>query len=249
MSENAKGGGARELFWRRLAAGAVDILVLLVAASLAGVLLYAGTDGKLRSSTFLKNTACQPAHAISVKLLQGIAAPPGARPVAAQLCVTSVAGMEISRSATIVLQAQEGELTRSLAFSRPVDRQGLPMRPVILDWVYPLAFILMMALCEGLFGTTLGKRLLGLKVTDESGQRPAGVGRALVRNLVIYGGVALVLVTPLVLAVTGLRLAPLAYYAAVGVFGVLVLAPFAMLAEATARPLYDRWAGADVVRT
>jgi hypothetical protein len=66
---------------------------------------------------------------------------------------------------------------------------------------------------------------------------------------VIYGGVAMVLVAPLAAALAGIRLPPLAYYAAVGVFGLLVLAPVAMLAEASPRALYDRWAGADVVRS
>jgi len=40
----------------------------------------------------------------------------------------------------------------------------------------------------------------------------------------------------------------MAYYLAVGVLGLLVLAPFAMLAEANSRARYDRWVGAEVVR-
>lgn len=42
--------------------------------------------------------------------------------------------------------------------------------------------ILYFICCEGLAGATLGKRLLGLRVVNESGERP-GLGRALVRNL------------------------------------------------------------------
>ena len=247
MSDIEHGGGLGDLFWRRLAAGAIDIAAGIVVASLAAVLLYAASDSKLRSSTLTKTIACQPAHAISVTVLQGVAAPAGARPVAAKLCVISLAGFETARYLTIDLLAQDGEVTRSLAFSRPVDRKGEPLTPVILDWAYPLGFILIVSLAEALFGATLGKRLLGLRVQSPTGGR-VSIGGALLRNLVIYGGAALVLVTPLAVAVTGLRLPPLVYYGAVGVFGLLVLAPFAMLAESGPRALYDRWAGSLVER-
>lgn len=240
--------GTRDLFWLRICASAIDIALGVVVASLAAVLLYAASDGKLRSSTLVKTIGCQPVRSISAKVFQGVPAPPGSRPVAGKLCVISMAGLETARYLTIELQGQEGEVTRSLAFSRPVDRKGNPVAPMILDWVYPLAFILIMTLGEGLSGATPGKRLLGLRVTSANGGRLA-LPRALLRNAIKYGGAALVLIAPLVVAVTGLRLPQLAYYISVGVFGLLVLAPIAMLAEAGPRALYDRWAGAEVVRT
>jgi hypothetical protein len=247
MSDNQPGAGARDLFWRRLAAAAADVVLAVIVASLAGVLLYGASDGKLRSSTLFRTTRCQPMRAISVKLLEGVRAPRGARPVAAQLCVNAMLGLETSRHATVVLQSQEGEVTRSLAYSRPVDRKAEPVRPIILDWVYPLGFIAIMSLCEGLAGATPGKRALGLRVVGEGGGR-LGLPGALLRNAVIYGGAALVLVAPLLIAMAGALLAPPAYYAAVGVFGLLVLAPVAMLGEAGPGARYDRWAGAEVIR-
>lgn len=249
MSKTEQGIRSRDFFWRRVVAAAVDVLVLVVVAQVAAVGLYAASEGKLRSSTLMKSARCQSVHAISEKMLQGVTVPAGARPVAAQVCALAMAGFETGRYATVVLQAQEGEVTRSLAFSRPLDRKGQPTTPVILDWVYPLAFILVMSLSEGLFGATLGKRALDLKAVAVDGGGRLGLPRALLRNAVIYGGAAMVLVAPLVAALAGIRLPPLAYYAAVGVFGLLVLAPFAMLAEAGPRALYDRWAGADVVRS
>jgi uncharacterized RDD family membrane protein YckC len=116
-----------------------------------------------------------------------------------------------------------------------------------MDWIYPLAAILLAGLAEGGLGATPGKRLLGLKVVRPDGRR-LGVGRATLRNLVIYGGAALVLIIPLAVAVAHVRLPPLGYYTAVGVFGLLILTPFAMLAEASPRAAYDRWLGAEVVR-
>jgi uncharacterized RDD family membrane protein YckC len=247
MTDNQQRAGSRDLFWRRLAAGAVDILLLAVAASLAAIVLYGASDGKLRSTAFLKTTHCQPLAGISASILHGVPIPPGARPVSAQLCVIDMAGLETSRYLTVMLQAQEGEVVRSLAFSRPVDRKGEPMTPVILDWAYPFAFIVVMSLFESGFGATLGKRAFGLKVVAAEGRGRLGLHRALLRNAVIYGGAALVLVAPLIIALTRLQLPPGVYYAAVGVFGLLVLAPIAMVAEAAPRALYDRWAGADVV--
>jgi len=247
MGDNQPGAVGRDLFWRRLAAAVVDVVLLVVVASLAGVLLYGASDGKLRSSTLVRTTRCQPARTLSVKLLEGVRAPRGARPVAAQLCENTLLGLETSRHATVVLQAQDGEVTRSLAYSRPVDRKAEPIRPIILDWVYPLAFIAIMSLSEAWLGATPGKRAFGLKVVAEGDGR-LGLARALLRNVVIYGGAALVLIAPLLIAMAGTLLPPPAYYAAVGVFGLLVLAPVAMLAEAGPRARYDRWAGAEVIR-
>lgn len=237
----------RELFWRRLLAGAIDIALLVVLAQVAALVLYAASDGKLRSSTLLKSTQCAPVQGISYKVLQGVAIPPGARPVAGQLCKVSMGGMETARFVTVALQAQEGELVRSLAFSRPVNRKAEPVAPFVMDWIYPLAAILLAGLVEGALGATPGKRFLGLKVTRPDGHK-LGPGRAILRNLVIYGGAALVLIVPLAAAFLHIRLPPLGYYTAVGVFGLLILAPFAMLAEASPRAAYDRWLGADVVR-
>lgn len=242
-----EGEAGRGLFWRRLAAGAIDVALIVLLAGVASVALYAASEGKLRTSTPFRYVRCQPVRSISVHLLQGVALPPGARPVAGQVCTASAAGFETSRYATVALQAQQGEVVETMAFSRPVDRRGEPVAPVILDWAWPVAFILLVALLEGLFGATPGKRLLGLKLVGPEGGR-LGLGRALVRNLVIYGGAAIVLTAPLALTVLGIRLAGVAYYGAVGVCGLLILAPFAMLAEASPRARYDRWAGAEVVR-
>lgn len=237
--------GGRGLFWRRMAAGAIDIAALGALALLAGALLYAGSDGRLRSSAPFTRTDCAPLHSISAKVFEGLAWPPGARPVSARLCTVSMAGLETSRYVSVVLEAQEGEVTRSLAFSRPVDRKGGPLTPVILDWVWPLAFILVVGVCEGRFGATPGKLALGLRVRRGDG-RPLGLGRGVLRNLLIYGGGALVLIAPLAAAMAGVHLSPTLYYLAVGICGLLILAPFAMLAEAQPRARYDRWIGAEV---
>jgi uncharacterized RDD family membrane protein YckC len=244
-ANNARSG--RELFWLRLMAAMVDVAAMVVIVHLAAIALYAASSGVLRSSTLIKTAQCQSLHAMSEKVLQGVAIPPGLRPVAAQLCTLSLAGLETARYETVMLRGQDGEVTHSLAFSRPVDAKGEPVVPVILDWAYPLAFILAMALGEGLLGTTLGKRLVGLRVTAVGGGR-LGVGRGLIRNVVIYGAWAVVLTTPLVAALLRVQLSHAQYIAAVAVFGALGWAPLFMLAQASPRALYDRWAGAEVAR-
>jgi uncharacterized RDD family membrane protein YckC len=245
QTDDARPG--RELFWLRLMAALVDVVAMVVVAHVAAVALYAASSGVLRSSTLLKSAQCQPLRSLSARVLQGVAMPPGLRPVAAQVCTLSLAGLETARYETVMLQGQEGEVTHSLAFSRPVDRKGEPVTPVILDWTYPLVFILAMALGEGLAGTTLGKRLVGLRVAARGGGR-LGVGRALIRNLVIYGAWAIVLTTPLIAALLHVQLSHAGYIAAVAVFGALGWAPLFMLAQASPRALYDRWTGAEVMK-
>jgi uncharacterized RDD family membrane protein YckC len=163
------------------------------------------------------------------------------------MCAISTAGFETGRYATVALQAQQGEVVRSMAFSRPVDRRGRPVTPVILDWAYPVGFILALSLAEALAGVSLGKRMVGLKVVAAEGGR-LPLGRALVRNLVVWGGAALLVAAPLAAALIGLRLSREVYYGAVAVLGLMILAPVAMLTQGRPRALYDRWAGAEVVR-
>ena len=245
MSNGEAARAGQELFWLRITAAAIDLVAAVALAQLAAVALYAASDGRLRSSTLAKVAHCRAMSSVSAKLVQGVAAPPGAQPVAANMCTVSTLGLETARYVTVGLQAQDGEVVRTMAFSRPVDRQGEPVTPVILDWAYPLAFILAMSAAEWLAGATLGKRLVGLRVRAEGGGRlPAH--RALGRNLAIWGGLALVLVAPLAAAVWGIRLGPTGYYTAVGALALLVLAPVAMLTLAAPRALYDRWTGAEV---
>lgn len=247
MAEQEGARSGQDLLWLRITAAAIDVVVSALIAQLVAVGLYWASDGVLRSSTFARAAHCQPMTKLSGVLMQGVPAPRHARPVAAQTCVISSLGLETGRYVMVALQSQEGEVVRSLAFSRPVNRQGAPVTPLILDWVWPIAFILVMSVAEWLGGSTIGKRLVGLKVVGEAGGRRLLAG-AMVRNLVIWGGAALVIVAPLAAALSGLRLSQAEYYAAVGVFGLMVLAPIAMLIQAPARPLYDRWARTEVVR-
>lgn len=248
MTDVDEARSGRELFWLRLMAAIADVAALIVVAHLGAVALYAASGGALRSSTLVRSTQCQALRSVSARVLQGVSGPRGARPVAAQLCTLSLVGLETGRYVAVALESQEGEVTHSLAFSRPVDRTGAPITPVILDWAYPVGFIAAMTLGEGLLGLTLGKALVGLRVVAARGGR-LGLPGALFRNLVIYGAWAVVLTLPLIAALAGVRLSHWGYIAAVAVLGALGWAPLAMLAQASPRALYDRWAGAEVVRS
>jgi uncharacterized RDD family membrane protein YckC len=237
-------GVTRDLFWRRLAAALIDVVVLVLLGSFAAVALYAASGGALRSTTLLQTTRCAPVTAISERALEVARLPPGFRPNAAAVCVQSFLGVESGRY-LVMSQRTPGQPTISL--SRPIDAAGRAVAPKVLDWTYPLAFILVMAGLEAAFGATLGKRALGLKVTAETGGR-LGLHRALLRNVVIYGAWAVVLTVPLLSALLRVRLSHAGYIAAVAVFGALGWAPLFMLAQAAPRALYDRWAGAEVIR-
>ncbi|MEO8113560.1 MAG: RDD family protein, partial [Phenylobacterium sp.] len=171
MATDDTAGAGGDLFWPRLIAAAIDVALFVVLANLLAVALYAASDGKLRSSTLMSVTRCAPLQSISPKALEGVALPLSFRATAANLCVRSLLGVETARSLTIGLQAQEGEMTKSLAISRPVNRANLPVTPVILDWTYPLGLILLLAILEWVFGRTPGKLIMRLKVSALDGRR------------------------------------------------------------------------------
>lgn len=241
-------GPERDLFWPRLIAAAIDVALFVLVANLLAVALYAATEGKLRSSTLMSVTRCAPLQAISAKALQGLSLPFGYQPASAMLCKRSLLGLETARYLAIGLQAQDGEVIRSLAVSRPVDRGNRPLAPVILDWAYPLAFILLLAGLEWGFGRTPGKLFLRLRVSAAGGGR-LPPHRALLRNAAIYGAWAAVAAVPVLAAMAGLVLPRAGYLVAVAVLGALGWAPLAMLSTAKPQALYDRWAGARVTRS
>lgn len=77
--------------------------------------------------------------------------------------------------------------------------------PLLLVWLALAAWFVLEAVVLGVFGTTPGKRLLGLRVLDERGEAP-GIPRALRRAFSVYArGLAfgLFILTPIAILVAG----------------------------------------------
>ena len=250
MSE-AIGPARSDQVWRRLAAAAIDVVLLVLAGSLASVALYAATDGALRSGVVLRQTHCATVRAVPASFLDfkalGLATPAGFSPQAAGLCTEGFFGLESGRYLTIQGPAPTLRGPRMTAINLPLDREGHLVRPRVLDWAYPLAFLLIMAAMESALGATPGKLLFGLRVGSDQGGRLDPL-RALGRNLVIYGPWILALMAPLLAAMAGIVQPPWLRIGEIGGLALLGWAGVAMLSQAHPQALYDRWMGAEVVK-
>lgn len=219
-----------DLLWRRLAAGLIDIVLALVAAGLIAGAAYAASGGVVRMGVPAPVNSCTTTKTLSVDIiLAAVGAAPGHTPTDARICVDRFLGLETNRHLVV---AMAGAADARVVFV-PLSRSGAVVQPVKLGWLPPLAFILLMALSEGLAGTTPGKFALGLKVDG-------GLPRALARNLIVHAWLLAWLLTPLALkAPSPFGLAPMLAFA----FAVLLA-----LAVRPADPLYDRWTGVRVRR-
>lgn len=248
--------GGRAPVWRRLAAAAIDGVFFLIAASLLSVALYMATGGKVRAYVFQPVDRCEPVASLSPDVARAaLAAIPSqaSQITAATSCRRLFLGLESARFVSVSVQVQQGETIMGAAVLQPVDRAGRPVRPLSLGWAYPLLFVLSMAVGEGLLRGTPGKAGLGLRVVAAAGGR-LGLGRALARNLVVYGwlaaGALLVLVLPaLGRAAPGLlAVARELWIAELVVVGALAVWSLAMLLLGRPEPAYDRWTQTRVVR-
>ncbi len=250
-------------FWRRLGALLIDWGIVGVALCVIAAVGYGLTKGQVRMAQApLAFTTCLAASEPPSNF--DPAAPiPGVAPEAQQAvmgdtttfradvvtdCRVSMMGSEINRQVTI----QENAPTQRY-YSLPVSTDYQVTRPwIYLDHVYSLVMILALTLMEGVFGFSLGKRVTGLKVQRPNGG-PAGVGRALVRNLVLWGPGAVV---GLIGLGAGHNLFVLGDMTgtAMGLTGILLafaLWPFALLMgllASNAQPFWDQLAGVRVVR-
>lgn len=218
-----------DLLWRRLAAGLIDVVLGLAAAGLIAGAVYAASGGVIRMGVPAPVNSCATTKTLSVDIiLAAVAAAPGHRPTDARMCVDRFLGLETNRHLVVAMAGADARVVFV-----PLSPAGAVIQPVKLGWLAPLAFILLMALGEGLAGTTPGKFALGLTVDG-------GLWRALGRNLLVHAWLLAWLVSPLVLGgATSTGLTPM-----------LVLATAVLLALAfgPSAPLYDRWTGVRVRR-
>ncbi|MCR5874711.1 RDD family protein [Phenylobacterium sp. J426] len=250
------GEEGRAAIWRRLAAAAVDAVFFILAASLISVALYNLSDGRLRAYVFQPVDRCEAVGSISPAVARAaLAAIPGSasRVVGATACRRLFLGLESGRFVSVNVEVQQGETVMGAAVLQPVDRAGEPVRPLAFGWAYPLAFVVSMAIGEGLLGGTPGKAGFGVRVVQASGGR-LGLPKALVRNAIVYAWLLAGAATVFALPKLGTALPGLLPYGGavraleLAVVGLLALAVLAQLLIGRPDPAYDRWTGARVVR-
>jgi uncharacterized RDD family membrane protein YckC len=244
--------GAIAGFWTRLPAQLLDLVAWAFLASLVAVALVRLAPGTFGLATALpQSLSCTELTAPP----PDITPPAGFSPNLIRHCTKSFLGFPFHHEVVLTEERERGALAgewvvttrRSLTYA-----VGPDLRPVEdafeLDTVLWLAYLAYVVAAQGLYGATLGKRLLGLRVVDRYGVRP-GLAAAALRNLVLNGPILAGVVLYWLLDWTSfggvnLRL---------GLAGALALASLAIVAEVwwTARKgrpsLHDRLAGTRVV--
>ncbi|HEX8664329.1 MAG TPA: RDD family protein [Beijerinckiaceae bacterium] len=252
MQSPTRGSGLIAGFWLRLVAQIVDLCGWAFAASLAGLaLVYLAPNTFGLESAFPQSKNCTDLAAPP----PGIRPPAGFSPNLIRHCTKSFFGFPFRNEVVLTEEREHGMVTtshvvttrRSLTYTVGPDLG--PTDAFDLDAILWLAYLAYVVAAQGLYGATLGKRALRLRVVDRYGVRP-GLRAAAIRNLVLNG--------PLL---AGLVLYPLMDWTSFGsvnlrlwLAGVLALANLAIVVEVwwTARKgkpsIHDRIAGTRVVR-
>ncbi len=182
-------------FWRRAIAYSVDgFIVWLFAAILVGItvgLLYAATNGAIQFGGGFDLIQC--ANVDLAELPEGLDPPPPAQPTFARDCRNFVFGfLETARGLTVGRVTKKGSMTTTLYRSYVLGADGKLRRAVSLNWLPPLLFFIYLVALQSRFGTTLGMRLMHIRVVNVEAPERVGVplGRAVVRNLLLWAGLA-----------------------------------------------------------
>jgi uncharacterized RDD family membrane protein YckC len=252
MPSQAAASGPIAGFWIRVLAQLIDLCGWAFIASLVGLPLVYLAPGTLGlASAFPQSQACTDLSAPP----PGIEPPAGLSPNLIRHCSKSFFGFPFRNEITLVEERERGMVTEThvVTTRRSVTYVvGADLRPIDvfdLDSILWLGYLAYVVIAQGLYGATLGKRLLRLRVVDRYGVRP-GLGAAAIRNLVLNGPILVGLVLYALMGWTSFGSLTLLLWLA----AVLALCNLAIVVEVwlTARKgkpsLHDRIAGTRVVR-
>ena len=156
-------------FWRRAIALTIDTLVISFAIVAIGIALSLATDGRVRvGGGFFSQIEC-------VKLERAypeIALPRGFRPTSAARCVRRFLGHEYDWFLFVQRRVENGSVAYITNLSYPLDPKGAVASPFYLDYVLMVLLAGVIFLQEWKLSTTLGKRMMGLRVRSAGGGAP-----------------------------------------------------------------------------
>lgn len=242
-------------FMRRAAAILIDLLLLLSIVTVIGVPLAKLSGGAVRvQNALVKNADCK----TLATLPAGIQLPDGFKPTTIASCTYSSFGSPFNW--TLVAQQivehdfkigdTEYTASKKLSYTYPLSPYGLPTEPFYLDEYALVLFVLYFIVLEWMFGGTLGKRILGMRVQSLGGER-AGLVQAIKRSVMRFGWLILVPIGTRLLETSPDRLVEIL----IGLAAVNLIAVAAILMDAVramrkgALAWHDRWAATEVVRT
>jgi uncharacterized RDD family membrane protein YckC len=235
-------------FWRHAFAMLIDITVIGFVLGLAGLALFAPTDGRIRVRSLpIDFTSCSSQAPGAEK----IALPSDFHPTNASRCTKSMFGYVYDRTLKLSEVTRSGMTTYSRDTTFPVDADGHPMKAFYLDELSVPLLAIYLLLLEWRFGRTLGKAATGVLIRSlDSG--PLTVGQAFKRvliRIIPFFPLALMLL-PRLFGATTLQLGPLVLAAAACVgLGLAILVNFIRASRRSERPWHDKFAGTEAVQS
>jgi uncharacterized RDD family membrane protein YckC len=176
-------------FWRRLAAAIIDAMIIAVPIQILVVFLFSLTNGAIQFHNGITYKDCS--HKIEITQLPHDLQPlPPQNPTSAFVCRTTLFGLTTAETLTVARVTKNGNVTHSETASYALGKDGLPRVAISLDgWAALLIFIYLVA-SETVFGKTLGKRFLGIRVVDHNAPTAVGIPikKAISRHLLIWAG-------------------------------------------------------------
>ena len=175
-------------FWRRLWAFVVDLLLICVPLQIVVAALYPVTNGKIQMSSGISFNLCN--SNVSLANLPAVVNPPSMHANAAAICRSSFFGLETARWLTVSRVTQEGAVTKTFSIYYRLDRDNKVAQVYAVDWVAFVGIFIYLVSLERRLGTTLGKRLLGLRVIAlrEADRTGIPFGAAVLRNIFLWIG-------------------------------------------------------------
>jgi uncharacterized RDD family membrane protein YckC len=232
-------------FWRRAAAQIIDALLFAVVLGLAGILLFAPTDGRIRVSNMPFN-----AEICSAIDPQGVQLPvlPPFRVTHASRCTKTWLGHLHDRTLTVAQVTRSGALTTTRALTYAVDAEWRPMQAFYLDYLWFVLAPVYFLVLEWRFGRTLGKDLMDIRVRS-LGAGPITFVQSAKRLFVRFLPVVFML---LLFLPIGSSFDSIEYVVAIGIIvlgsAIAIVVNFAWTVRRRNLPWHDRWAATEVVR-
>ena len=243
---------------QRVLAIAIDLLVINLLIAVVGLAATGLTDARVRvANTVLNVVDC----ASLVPVSPGVRLPDSFEAADARLCTRSVFGIVHDWTLVVSETAKAGEDARDRRqIAIPADSTGRAVHAYYLDDVIVVVLGVYLIILQWRFGTTLGKRIVGIRVQSLSGA-PLTIFQAATRNSPTLIVLLAVFVTegsssPLLPAtyLINLRLVTSHGIADFGLWwdGLKLIAflyfiSLVVTSKRRTQPLHDQWAATEVV--
>jgi uncharacterized RDD family membrane protein YckC len=239
-------------FWRRALAILIDLALITLIVTVAGVLLFGLTDGRVRISVALIDvTRCSNVDPQRLVL----ANPPPFHITDARRCTKSFLGLVHDRTLQVDEVTRSGTITYRRGMTYPVDADGRVVQASYIDTLIFVLFVGYVLWLEWRFGQTLGKRIMHIRVQSLGGG-PIDFAQAVKRSVIRFLPWPVLLLPIVLLSAFGANVffafvpgAVLWILALVAIVAALIYAVnFVQTTRRRELPWHDRWAATEVVR-